>query len=326
MQFMSEKAFKYSMAKQRGLRGWLQAPSPAPSPAPSESSNTTKATKRKRGLAETLQSIPTDLGLISSAEEASDVEERPRKKAGTEKKKKKPTKKTAGPKKQKAKTAQQTYTSIIDKIGKKVGELDRKCKAQGPNGRMYNSDNYAKAMANFLPEVTELSDMDDGGVKLAFNLMLYLGEHVHGDFYMCVKMSGFGDSKKPYKELDEVMLELVERRKDEATENGVHKALEATSLPTVPHRWTEADADVGVFKTGRPNKQQRNQIMRQREEWTKERSKKARERREVTKDWVTNALLELTDQRDFLADYGLDGYFIKSIARLEELKSTTNGP
>src|SRR5277367_740978 len=102
------------MAKQRGLRGWLQAPSPAPS----ESSNTTKATKRKRGLAETLKSFPTDLGLISSAEEASDVEERPRKKAGTEKKK--PTKKTAGPKKQNA-TAQQTYTSIIDKIDKKVG-------------------------------------------------------------------------------------------------------------------------------------------------------------------------------------------------------------
>src|SRR5271154_257471 len=47
LQFMSEKPFKYSMAKQRGLQGWLQAPSPAPS----ESSNTTKATKRKRGLA-----------------------------------------------------------------------------------------------------------------------------------------------------------------------------------------------------------------------------------------------------------------------------------
>jgi hypothetical protein len=318
---MSEKSFKYSMAKQRGLRGWLQVPSPAPS----ESSNTTKATKRKRGLAETLQSFPTDLGVISSAEEASDVEERPRKKAGTEKKKK-PTKKAAGPKKQKAKTAQQTYTSTIDKIDKKVRELDRKCKAQGPNGRMYNSDNYAKAMANFLPEVTELSDMDDGGVKLAFNLMLYLGEHVHGDFYMCVKMAGYGGSERPYKELDEVMLGLIERRKDEATENGVHKAPEATSLPTVPHRWTAADADVGVFKTGRPNKQQRNQMVRQREEWTKERSKKARERREVTKDWVGNALLELTDQRDFLADYGLDDYFIKSIARLEELKSTTTGP
>jgi hypothetical protein len=303
------------MAKQRSLRGRLQAPPPAPP----ESSNTTKATKRKRGLAETLKSYPTDLSLISSAEEASDVEERPRKKAGTEKKK--PTKKTADPKKQNAKTAQQTYTSIIGKIDKKVKELDRKCKAQGPNGRAYNSDNYAKAMASFLPEVTELSGMD---VKLAFNLMLYLGEHVHGDFYMCIKMGGFGDSERPYKELDEIMLGLVERRKDEATENGVHKASEATSLPTVPHRWTEADADVGVFKTGRPNKQQRNQMVRQREEWTKKRSKKLRERREITKDWVGNALLELTDQRDFLADYGLNGYFIKSITRLEELKSTIN--
>ena len=126
-----------------------------------------------------------DLCLISPAEEASDVEERPRKKAGTEKKK--PTKRLPAPKSRMQRELQQTYTSIIDKIDKKVRELDRKCMVQGPNGRTYNSDNYAKAMANFLPEVTELSDMDDGGVKLAFNQMLYLGEHVHGDFYVCMK-------------------------------------------------------------------------------------------------------------------------------------------
>jgi hypothetical protein len=311
---VSEKLFEYSMANRRGLRGWLQAPSPAPS----ESSNTAKVTKRKRRAAE---STPLDLGLISSAEEASDVEERPRKKAGGEKKF---AKKMADPKKQSTKTARQTYTSILGKVDKKVGELDRKCKAQGPNGRGYNSDNYAKAVAEFLPEVIDLSNMD-GGVKFAFNLALYLGEHAHGDFYISIKMSGYGGSEEPYKALDEVMLGLIERRKDEATENDV-QAVEATSLPLVPHRWTEADADVGVFKTGRPNKQQRNQIVRQRQEWTKERSKKARERREITKDWVCNALVELTDERDYLDDFGLEGYFTKSIARLEELKSTTSRP
>jgi hypothetical protein len=312
-----EKLFEHSMAKQQGLRGWLQAPSPAPS----KSSNTATATKRKRRVTAILESTPPDLGLISSAEEASDVEERPRKKAGGEKKF---AKKMANPKKQSAKTAQQTYTSILGKVDKKVGELDRKCKAQGPNGKGFNSDDYAKAVAEFLPEVTDLSNMD-GGVKFAFNLVLYLGEHVHGDFYMCIKMAGYGGSKKPYNALDEVMLGLIERRKDEATENDV-QAVEATSLPLVPHRWTEADADVGEFKTGRPNKQQRNQIVRQRQEWMKERSKKARERRETTKDWVCNALVELTDERDYLDGFGLEGYFIKSIARLEELKSTTSRP
>ena len=311
------KPFEYGMAKQQGLRGRLQAPSPAPS----KSSNTAKATKRKRRVTAILESTPLDLGLISSAEEISDVEERPRKKAGGEKKS---AKKMADPKKQGAKAARQTYTSILGKVDKKVGELDRKCKAQGPNGKKFNSDDYAKAVAEFLPEVIDLSNMD-GGVKFAFNLVLYLGEHAHGDFYMCIKMCGYGGSKKPYNALDEVMLGLIERRKDEATEDDV-QAVEGTSLPLVPHRWTEADADVGEFKTGRPNKQQRNQIVRQRQEWMKERSKKARERRETTKDWVCNALVELTDERDYLDGFGLDGYFIKSIARLEELKSTTSRP
>jgi hypothetical protein len=311
------KPFEYGMAKQQGLRGRLQAPSPAPS----KSSNTAKATKRKRRVTAILESTPLDLGLISSAEEISDVEERPRKKAGGEKKS---AKKMADPKKQGAKAARQTYTSILGKVDKKVGELDRKCKAQGPNGKKFNSDDYAKAVAEFLPEVIDLSNMD-GGVKFAFNLVLYLGEHAHGDFYMCIKMCGYGGSKKPYNALDEVMLGLIERRKDEATEDDV-QAVEATSLPLVPHRWTEADADVGEFKTGRPNKQQRNQIVRQRQEWMKERSKKARERRETTKDWVCNALVELIDEKNYLDGFGLDGYFVKSIARLEELKSTTSRP
>jgi hypothetical protein len=310
-----KKLFEHSMAKQQGLRSWLQAPSPASS----KSSNT--ATKRKRRVTAKLESTPVDLGLISSAEEVSDVEERPRKKASGEKKS---AKKMADPKKQSTKTARQTYTSLLGKVDKKVGELDRKCKAQGPNGKSFNSDDYAKAMAGFLPEVIDLSNMD-GGAKFAFNLVLYLGEHAHGDFYMCVKMCGYGGSKKPYNALDEVMLGLIERRKDEATENDA-QAVDATSFPLVPHRWTEADADVGEFKTGRPNKQQRNQIVRQRQEWMKERSKKARERRETTKDWVSNALVELTDERDYLDGFGLDGYFIKSIAQLEELKSTTSRP
>jgi hypothetical protein len=46
-----------------------------------------------------------------------------------------------------------------------------------------------------------------------------------------------------------------------------------------------------------------------------------RERREKTRDWVGNALAELVEDRDYISDYGLDGYFVKNIARLEELKA-----
>lgn len=258
--------------------------------------------------------MPTDLDLISSAEEVSDFDERPRKKGSA---------KPVRARKQRAKTAKQTYTSIIAKADKKVRELDRECTAQGPNGKWFTSDNYAVAMAGLIPEVVDLSKMDDG-IKFAFNLMLYLGEHSRGDFYMCIKMCGYGGSEKPYKALDNAMLALIERRQREVAEEAqdATSALDTPPLPPMPHRWTEADADVGEFKTGRPNKQQRGQIVRQRQEWTKERSEKAKERRERAVDWVSNALLELIEERDYIAGYGLDGYFINSIARLEELKSS----
>jgi hypothetical protein len=288
------------MARRQGLQGRLQVPTPSSS-GTSTASKTAPATKRKRDT-------------ISPQDARSD-DERPRKKAAG---KQQVVKAVADPRAENAKQAKKTYASIIKRVEKPVRELDGKCKAQGPNGTGYNSDDYAKAMVQFLPDVTALSKMD-GGVKFAFDLMLYLGEHVHGDFYMCMKMCGYGDSVKPYKALDEVMLGLIERRKDEPREDNV----QAAESISVPHRWTEADAHVGVYKTSRPNKQQRGQIARQRQEWTKERSEKAREKRETTTDWVSNALVELTEERDYLASFGLDGYFIKSIARLEELKSST---
>lgn len=161
----------------------------------------------------------------------------------------------------------------------------------------------------------------DGGVKFAFNLMFYLGDHAHGDFYVSVKMCGYGRSEKPYKALDASMLQLIERRRGEAIENDV-QTVESASLSPVPHRWTEADANVGVFKTGWPNKQQRNQITRHRQEWMKERSEKAKEKRETVKDWVLNALAELIEERDYLGAFRLDGYFIESIASLQELKGS----
>jgi hypothetical protein len=68
------------------------------------------------------------------------------------------------------------------------------------------------AMARFIPEVVDLCEMD-GGVKLAFNLMLYLGKHFPWrSLHVCVKMCGYGGIEKLYKALEDVMLALIERR------------------------------------------------------------------------------------------------------------------
>jgi hypothetical protein len=82
--------------------------------------------------------------------------------------------------------------------------------------------------------------------------------------------------------------------------------------------------EVGEFKTGRPNKQQRGQIERQKAQWIKERNIEARVRREKVEDWISNAIEELKGEHAAIAPYGLDGYFKKSIQRLEELKGGKN--
>ncbi|THY40808.1 hypothetical protein D6C98_09506 [Aureobasidium pullulans] len=61
------------------------------------------------------------------------------------------------------------------------------------------------------------------------------------------------------------------------------------------------------------------QLQRQKLAWENERREEKRERRESVDDWVTVALQDLKEERDYLAEYGVEKYFPKSIARLEEL-------
>ena len=133
-------------------------------------------------------------------------------------------------------------------------------------------------MVQFVSEVYELKDMGAGGARCAFNLLLHIGPNAHGDLEASMKMSGYGGHEGPFAEMDEAMLSVIALREDSDCK-GKDEGLD---LPVVRHRWSRADADVGVFKTGRPNKQQRGQIERQKAAWVKERDAEARERRLVT--------------------------------------------
>ena len=81
--------------------------------------------------------------------------------------------------------------------------------------------------------------------------------------------------------------------------------LKEDELPDVPHRWSEDDAEVGEFKTGRPNKQQRNLMENHFIEWEKERRAARRARMEKCEDWVMSALVDLRNDRDYLKEFGV---------------------
>ena len=146
---------------------------------------------------------------------------------------------------------------------------------------------------------------------LAFNLLLSMADVSHTDLDFRFKMCGTPDdaSTPTFKKLDEALLPLIDAR-DAPSER-------AAELPSVPHRWTPEDADVGPFKTGRPNAQQRNQMYRQKLAWEKGRRAARRARREEVEDWVAVALSDLKEERDYLAAYGVEGYLPRSIAKLE---------
>jgi len=247
-------------------------------------------------------------------------------------KKQKPTKKAALKKTTSGgKGAEQSYKKIIADVDKKVNSLDARVKKMGPNSRSVTSDDYAEAMVELVEDIESLSAMD---ARLALNGLLYIGRHAHGDRMKFLnsgrlrlandmvqwkrekKKSGCGGTKEPFAELDDLMLSIFADLKIPSA-----NSTNDSSLPKVPHCWTPADADVGVFKTGRPNKQQRGQIDRQKASWMKERKVAAKERREKVEDWITNAIEELEGERVAIKDYGLDGNFEKSIAKLVELKT-----
>jgi hypothetical protein len=69
------------------------------------------------------------------------------------------------------------YTTAIANVDKKVKTLDKKVKAQGLNSRSVTSDEYAEVMTGLLKDIQSLLDTGDGGVQLAFNLLLHLGHH-----------------------------------------------------------------------------------------------------------------------------------------------------
>jgi hypothetical protein len=219
----------------------------------------------------------------------------------------KPKKTTAAGTKKEAK---KLYTDTLKVLDKRVDELDKRVKTISGNSTAITTSSYATSACKHMGAVKKLIAMDP---TLAFNLLLSMADASHTDLDATCKMCGTpcDNSIPTFKLLDEALLPLIEAREKPASL--------AADLPEVPKRWTLKDADVGVFKTGRPNKQQRSQMYRQKLAWEKNRRQARRERRQKTEDWIKVALSDLVEERDYLDAYGVKEYLPRCIAKLEEL-------
>ncbi|RDW56760.1 hypothetical protein BP6252_13983 [Coleophoma cylindrospora] len=216
------------------------------------------------------------------------------------------------------KAAIQNYRATINKVDDRLQALDKKSKVQGPNLSVVTSSDYTIAMAKFIPDVQKLTNMGKDGAAWAFNVLLYMAEHSYRDVEGSTEPDVGGGPKESFEAMDAALLGLIEKRHQQPRATG-----DPVEVTFVRNKWTDADADVGEFKTGQPNKQQRSQMAAQKLQWMKCRSDEMRERRDKVQDWAANALEELVDQRDCVASLERDGFFVKSIARLEELRGVT---
>ena len=190
-------------------------------------------------------------------------------------------------------------------------------------------------MSAFLPSVNKMlllpsSDQPESIVVCTFRLLLYMAEHAWADFSLWFKMCGFGESEEEYIKMDGLMLDVIERLAAHDKDNQRDASAEiaaGTATLELPNsdkdaRWDRSlHGDVGEFKTGRPNKQQRALLAKQKARWEKERINRRRERREKSQGMalLELGLRQLKDDRDEIKDYGLEGYSTNSIERLEEL-------
>jgi hypothetical protein len=127
----------------------------------------------------------------------------------TERKKAKSTEATS--KKPKIPNPEQAYKKTIAEVDKKVKLLNVKVKKQGPNSRSVTSDTYSAAMVKFLPEAMRLSEMDEKGVRCAFNLLLHLAWNAYGETNASFKMSGYDGHERTYPLMDEQMIKDYRR-------------------------------------------------------------------------------------------------------------------
>lgn len=214
----------------------------------------------------------------------------------------KPKAKATGP------TPKKLFNDTVKLVEKQVKALDKKVKSMDGNQRSINVGTYAELATDHLKVAETLATTDP---IMAFNLVLCLGDAASTDLDVAVKMCGYGEHEDPFEELDDALLPLLERRElPDGHITGV--------LTGVPHRWTRKDADWD-YEAGWPNKQQRNQIANHRIEWEAERRQLRRERRADCDDWIAVALEDLKEERDYLDQYGVEGFFAKSIAKLEAL-------
>lgn len=213
------------------------------------------------------------------------------------------------------KEGKKIYDDTNKDMDKRIKDYDKRQKASKLKwGGVDNAPQYDDYVHNGSKRLSNVSKIEKhGSVIMAFNMLMSSGDATLAGFQpvplKVYGVAGWGD-------MDDKLCELIDRRPK--------PDVRQTELPKVKERWDSDKADVGVFETGRPNKQQRGWLEAARSEWNLEWRKARRARRETTEDWVSVALADLKPEWTELESYGTENFFPEAIEKLEKMR--TNAP
>ncbi|KAL6917206.1 hypothetical protein ACHAPO_005990 [Fusarium lateritium] len=210
--------------------------------------------------------------------------------------------------------AKALYDDTIKMIDRNIQIMDRKVVGElGAEPRDYTTEDYAKLVCRHSKTVKTIASVNN---TLAFNLLLSMADASHADLDTSVEICGENESARYFQRLDNSLLQLIKAR-----ERPAHLDWH---LLEVPVRWSrrrtrsqDAGSDEDPDEWSEPDLD--NQY-REKCNYEHNRRVARRRRREIVDDWVTVALSDLKEERDYLDPYGITGFFPKSIAKLEMIR------
>ncbi|KAF4972613.1 hypothetical protein FSARC_886 [Fusarium sarcochroum] len=213
------------------------------------------------------------------------------------------------------KAAQRLYNKTIKSIDRNIQTLDRKVQSSLGARWPYTTSDYAEHIPMHFKAVDTLTYLD---LRLACNLLLSMADASHTDLNTDAKMCGSKDDESipTFKKLDEALLPLIKARKKPESL--------VTELPEVPKRRNDRFENSSEYDDlpiiNEPGQLLHEPLWNEYLICEKVRREARRQRREDIDDWVTVALNDLKEDKDYLMEYGLRVYLPNSIAKLEEIR------
>ncbi|KAG8352605.1 hypothetical protein FVEN_g9412 [Fusarium venenatum] len=164
-------------------------------------------------------------------------------------------------------------------IDRNIQIVDRKVVVElGGDPSDYTTEDYAKLVCRHSKTAKTIAPVNN---TLASNLLLSMADASHADLYTSLDW-----------QLLEVPVRWSRRR---------IRSQDAESDED-PDEWSEPDLDNQYWE--KCNYEHTRRVARRRQ-------------RDIVDDWVTVALSDLKEERDYLDEYSMTGFFPKSIAKLE---------